>query len=85
MSTQLSEVIIDCVDLPSRRGTVQAALDAIGSYDEALRQLSNQLKSSSRGEKLVLKLKVRGKFPVSDATLPQFSEEGDLKILRRFM
>ena len=84
MSTQLSEVIIDCVDLPSHWGTVQAALDAIGSYDEALRQLSNQLKSS-RGEKLVLKLKVRGKFPISDAALPRFSEEGDLKILRQFM
>ena len=83
-STQLSEIIIDIGDLPYRRRADRshaAALNVIRSYDEALCQLSSQLKSSSQGKKLVLALKVRKLFSVPGDILPRFSEEGNLKMI----
>jgi len=82
-STQLSEIHIDIISLPSPRKTNRvAALNVVGSYDEALCRLSNLLRSSSGGKRLVLTLKVKKSRSVPDGILPRFSEEGDLKIVQ---
>ena len=80
-STQLSEITVEVVHLQPRRDD-QAVLDAIGGYEEALCRLSSRLASSSGGNKLVLTLEVDESFPVPDAFLPRFREEGDLRIRR---
>ena len=73
-STQLSEINIDITSLPPPRRTNRvAALNVIGSYDEALCRLSSLLKSSSGDKKL---------RSVPDGVLPRFSEEGRLKIVQ---
>ena len=82
-STQLSEINIDITSLPPPRRTNRvAALNVIGSYDEALCRFSSLLKSSSGDKKLVLTLKVKKLRFVPDGILPRFSEEGHLKIVQ---
>ena len=80
-STQLSEITVEVIHLQPRRSD-QAVLDAIEGYEEALCRLSSRLASTSGGDRLVLTLEVDKSFPVPNAFLPRFREEGDLRIRR---
>ena len=56
-------------------------LGAIGGYDQALHQLSNQLEPSPGSEKLVFTLKVGTRAAVPGTVFPRFSQAGVLKIV----